>query len=72
MKVINNLDDMCSLPLFLYYQGPNSAITYELIGDETSIEYFEVGTQTGIVRLKQSLVDSSIDEFEVIFIMEKS
>ena len=46
-------------------QGPNSAITYVLSGNEEAADYFEIGYESGEVRLSQSLVETTIEEFEV-------
>ena len=40
-------------------------MSYVLTGDEMALDYFEIGQQSGEIRLSQSLVDSDIERFSV-------
>lgn len=46
-------------------QGPNSDVSYEIVGDEQAQEYFAINSKSGAISLRKPLVDTNILAFNV-------
>ena len=46
-------------------QGPNSVITYEILGDDLALDFFRIDPNTGSITLQKSLLETGIKSFEV-------
>ena len=50
---------------FFRCQGPNSDITFEIVGDSVAMDLFAIDAERGVVTLRESLVDRVEDEYTV-------
>ena len=54
-----------SHPILIHIQAPWNVITYELVGDSTASQYFDVHPSTGGIYVKRDLRTTSIDQFRI-------
>lgn len=45
--------------------GPNSDVTYAVVGDQVALDLFSVDASSGVVTLRQSVVDRSDNQYMV-------
>jgi protocadherin Fat 4 len=46
-------------------QGPNSQVSYSIVGGESALEYFSINPSSGVVTLKKSLVGTQTTRYEL-------